>query len=112
LDQECQGDEEPGNDKSELNCRISWEISQFCDSELPGVDRLPSVVTLTGTTTQVQADSCEDFVQKIWGTKNLLNWLVKALQGHYECKSICKCVSYVPSNSYKPVDSTRKRGSQ
>jgi len=66
----------------ELNFRISWEISKFCDSELPGVDRLPSVVTLTGTTTQAQADSCEDFVQKIWGTKDLLDWLVKALQGH------------------------------
>lgn len=73
-----------------LHCRVSWEIRQFCDSELSDADKLPSVVTLTGAPTEAQADSCEDFVQKVWETRDLLDWLVRALHGHYECKANSK----------------------
>jgi hypothetical protein len=65
-----------------IRCQARWEILDFCENELHGYTDLMSLLTLTGTPTSAQADSCEDYVRETWGPagSELLNRFVLGLR--------------------------------
>jgi hypothetical protein len=56
---------------SEISCEASWEIFQYCKSELSdisdGVDLGP-VLTVTGSPENAEAMSCEDYILETWSS--------------------------------------------
>jgi hypothetical protein len=69
-----------GTDTSEAKfhgiCRVYWDVLKFCELELNPEAQLHNVVTVTGTPTLAEADSCEDFVKKRWQSTDFIDSLV------------------------------------
>ncbi|KAF4629839.1 hypothetical protein G7Y89_g8306 [Cudoniella acicularis] len=89
------------------HCKVSWHIYEFCQEQLCADWTLHPVVTLTGTTAQAQAASCEDFVKLMWSSKGLqlLNAVV-----HYIREASCD-IKFSPNHWMKihtsHLDSTK-----
>jgi hypothetical protein len=65
-----------------IRCQVRWEILEFCEKELQGYTDLMPLLTLTGTPTSAQADTCEEYVKETWGSagSELLNRFVLGLR--------------------------------
>ncbi|KAE9362769.1 hypothetical protein N431DRAFT_358055 [Stipitochalara longipes BDJ] len=82
-----------------IRCQARWEILDFCEKELQGYSDLMSLLTLTGTPTSAQADSCEDYVRETWGPAGLelLNRFILGLK----TKS---CDAFLAEGRYVHID--------
>lgn len=74
--------EQNGSQVIKIEIWANWEISQFVENELSGVDDLRKVVTLTGSLQNAQMMSCEDYVAQTWGDGGLrfLDTLIEVLK--------------------------------
>lgn len=59
----------------EGKCRVYWHLLEFCNLELDLGVGLNKVVTLTGTPTCAEVDSCQDFMEKIWSSTTLIDFI-------------------------------------
>jgi hypothetical protein len=64
----------------EGKCRVYWHLERFCEQQLKQVNDLRKIITIAGTTTFAEANSCEEFVKKTWKSSNLVDFLVAYLQ--------------------------------
>lgn len=79
LDSVCRMIKIASSDKSgtmfEGKCNVYWDIMKFYERELDQGARLHNVVTVTGTPTHAEMDSCEKFMKKIWFSSALVDCL-------------------------------------
>jgi hypothetical protein len=71
----------PENGSIHVRCQAQWNMLEFCEKELDGYTDILPLLTITGSSMNAQAISCERYTRETWGAAGveLLNGLVFGL---------------------------------